>query len=286
MHPVMRRLHVSEMLILTLGTTIVAAPLAIRAAQNPAAVSTSQTQASRPLAFDVVSVVERDANSPVNIIVGIKLTPGRLVDQCANLDALVSFAFDLPPLFQAQGLPDWSSGGACGAGNHANTYEVVATMPANTTTDQAREMMKTLLAQRFKLTAHWETKNMPVYALVVGKGGFKLKPADRNAPPTYATDMGPCPPEDPHCHILPLSAGPISVLASFLGRFLGRPVIDQTGLTDRYDIALKWAGDNADDPSLPSLPTALREKFGLELKSETGPVQILIVDHVEKPTPN
>lgn len=274
--------------ICTLIVATIAVPAAIRAAQSsgPPASQQTQPQATTKLSFDVASIVERDANSSVNIVVGIKLTPGRLIDQCANLQALVSFAFNLPPFFQAQGLPDWASGGACGPGNHANTYEVAATMPPNTTIEQARQMMQTLLADRFKLTAHWDTKDMPVYALVTGKSGFKLKPADPNAPPKYATAMGPCPAEDPHCHILPLSDGPISVLASFLGNFLGRPVVDQTGLTNKYDISLKWAGDNASDSSLPSLPTALREKFGLELKSETGPIQILVIDHVEKPTPN
>lgn len=245
-----------------------------------------QTHALAPLSFDAASIVERDGHSPEDVIVGIKLSPGRLVDQCANLQALVSFAFNLPPLFQAQGLPNWASGGACGLGNHANTYEVEATMPPNTTTDQARQMMQTLLAERFKLATHWEARNMSVFALVVGKDGFKLKPTDPNAPPTYATDTGPCPQDDPHCHILPLSPGPISVLASFLGRFLGRPVIDQSGVSGKYDISLRWAGDNADDPSLPSLPTALREKFGLELKSETAPINLLVIDHVEKPSPN
>jgi uncharacterized protein (TIGR03435 family) len=63
-------------------------------------------------------------------------------------------------------------------------------------------------------------------------------------------------------------------------------VIDRTGLTDNYNIDLKWAGDTATDSPLPSLPAALREKFGLELKPEVGPVNILVIDHVEKPSPN
>ena len=270
----------------TFGTVTGLAIITVFAVSTACAQSQSQPQPTTKLRFDVVSIVERDAHSPVDIIVGIKLLPGRLVDQCANLQALLSFAFNLPPLLQTRGLPDWARGGACGPGNHANTYEVEATMPPDTTTDQARQMMQTLLAERFKLIMHWETKEMPVYALVVGTGGFKLKPADPNAPPKYATDMGPCPQDDLHCHILPLSPGPISVLASFLGRFTGRPVIDQSGVTGKYDISLKWAGDNADNPSLPSLPTALREKFGLELKSETAPVNVFVLDHVEKPSPN
>lgn len=279
----MRRQILFRTLLLALGMTIIAAPGEIRA---QGVQTTAPTQTAAKKAFDVVSIVERNAQSSDNVIVGIRITPGRLVDQCANLQALISFAFDLPPLFQARGMPDWASGGACGPGNHANTYEVQATMPANTTVEQTRQMMQTLLADRFKMVSHWETKDMPLYVLVVGKDGFKLKPVDPNAPPAPAPALGPCPQDDAHCHILPLPAGSISVLASFLERFLRRPVIDQTGLTGKYDISLKWASDTAADSSLPSLPAALREKFGLELKSETGPVQTLVIDQVEKPTPN
>jgi uncharacterized protein (TIGR03435 family) len=95
-----------------------------------------------------------------------------------------------------------------------------------------------------------------------------------------------CPPEDPGCHFFGGGSSPISVLASMLSRNAGRPVIDRTGLTGNYNTDLKWANETATDSPLPSLPAALREKFGLELKPEVGPVNILVIDHVEKPSPN
>jgi uncharacterized protein (TIGR03435 family) len=76
------------------------------------------------------------------------------------------------------------------------------------------------------------------------------------------------------------------VLASSLSISAGRPVIDQTGLAGNYNLNLQWAGDTTADSPLPSLPAALREKFGLELKPQVGPVSTLVIDHVEKPSPN
>jgi len=76
------------------------------------------------------------------------------------------------------------------------------------------------------------------------------------------------------------------VLASLLSLSAGRPVIDQTGLPGNYNLDLKWAGDTTTDSPLPSLPAALREKFGLELKPQVGPVNSLVIDHVEKPSAN
>jgi uncharacterized protein (TIGR03435 family) len=147
-------------------------------------------------------------------------------------------------------------------------------------------MMQTLLANRFKLMVHWETRNLPVYSLVVAQGGFKLKPSDpKDDPPRAPGSIG-CPPDDRACHIIPLGSAPISALAAFLASSLGRPVIDRTGLTDSYRIDLRWAGDSSPNSSLPSLPTALKDAFGLELKPDTGPVQVLVIDLVEKPSAN
>jgi len=147
-------------------------------------------------------------------------------------------------------------------------------------------MMQTLLADRFKLVVHWEKKEVPIFALVIGKGGFKLQPSDpAKDSPVPPQSIG-CPPEDPGCHNIVAGSGPISVLASLLSLSAGRPVIDQTGLLGNYNLDLKWAGDTTTDSPLPSLPAALREKFGLELKPQVGPVNTLVIDHVEKPSAN
>jgi uncharacterized protein (TIGR03435 family) len=175
-------------------------------------------------------------------------------------------------------MPAWGNV-VCGP-EFTNTYDFQATMPAETTEDQARQMMQTLLADRFKLAIHWETKTMPVYALVVASGGFKLK-SDYHPPP----DAYHCPSGDAQCHRLGFS-GSLSQLAGDLGFVAGRPVIDRTGVNGNYDYVLKWASDTATDSPLPSLSTSLRENLGLELRSQNGPVDVLVIDHAEKPTPN
>jgi uncharacterized protein (TIGR03435 family) len=126
---------------------------------------------------------------------------------------------------------------------------------------------------------------MSGYELVVAPGGFKLKPTNR------ADDQRPlgslfCPADDRNCRLFALGSAPTSQLASALSANVGRPVVDRTGLTETYFFDLLWASPEAPASSLPSLPTGLREKFGLELKSFTGPIDTFIVDHAERPSPD
>jgi|SRR5882724_11296802 len=243
-------------------------------------------QTATKLSFEVASVKEwMDGKGPENLTtVGVQFSGGRVIARCANLNVLLSFAYHLTISVPRTGIPSWGKG-ACG-GNYADTFAIEAALPAGTTDEQARQMMQTLLADRFKLVVHWEKKDMPIFALVIGKGGFKLQPSDpAKDTPTPPHSIG-CPTEDPACHNIVEGSAPISVLASMLSVSAGRPVIDQTGLTGNYNLDLKWAGDTATDSPLPSLPAALREKFGLELKPQVAPVNTLVIDHVEKPSGN
>ncbi len=284
MHAAVRPLPFLKTLLFTLGATIIVAPATIRAAQSSAPAAPSQT-AAKP-SFDVASIIERNPQSSDNIIVGMSITKGRLTDQCATLKSSLYFAFNLTDISPLEGLPDWADA-SCGRGtNHANTYQIEATMPPDTTDAQVRQMMQSLLADRFKLAFHWEKKEMPVYDLVVGKGGFKAKPVPPDAPPVYGSSLWPCPTEDPRCNMFPGAPGTISGLADILGPFVGRPVIDKTGIQGNYDRMLKWAGTASIGSMLPSLPSLLQEKYGLELKSDKAPVDVLVIDHAEKPTPN
>jgi hypothetical protein len=122
-------------------------------------------------------------------------------------------------------LPDWAST-PCSDISHANTYEFQATMPPDTSVPEMRQMMQAFLADRFKLTVHSETKNMPVYALVIGPGGFKLKPSDPKDDPPRATGSIGCPLDDRLCHIMVMGSTPISKFADLLSRVIGRPIID------------------------------------------------------------
>lgn len=253
-------------------------------AATPAPQPTVSSQNTTPLSFDAASIKERDDSVPLSIV-GLQFFPGRLVAHCVTLRSFMFYAYNLTLSSPVEGLPDWAAA-PCSDFSTKDTYDFQATMPPETAPQQARQMMQSLLAERFKLAIHWEKRNMPVYELVVAPGGFKLKQSDPKDDPPIAPHSIGCPQEDRGCHNIVTGSTPIPAFVGILGSVVGRPVIDKTGLTGAYYLNLKWAGDTAADSPLPSLPAALREQFGLELKSETGPVDVLVIDHVEKPTPN
>jgi uncharacterized protein (TIGR03435 family) len=264
---------------------LVCALHAIEAQDQSETQSQRQTEVTAPLSFDAASVKEwGPGEAPAgDYMAGVEVFPGRVASDCANLASLLSFAYHLTLSTPKVGMPDWGRAG-CGAG-FTNIFRIEATMPAGTTNEQARQMMQTLLANRFKLAFHWEKKEMPIYVLVVASGGFKLKPSDPNDKAPLPAEVLRCPPDDPHCRKA-AGSGSISDLAGLLGGLVGRPVVDETGLAGNYRFFLKWASDDTPNSTLPSLATLLKEQFGLELKSGKGPLDVFVIDHVEKPTPN
>ncbi|HKE83577.1 MAG TPA: TIGR03435 family protein [Vicinamibacterales bacterium] len=150
------------------------------------------------------------------------------------------------------------------------------------TLDQARAMMRSMMADRFKLTYHWDKRPARVYALSVSPQGHKLgdleSPCQRpDVPAVFSTAAGPT-----MCMSIPQ-------LMVDLRRRVDRPIIDRTGLTGRYAIARNWSGREPwapVDPSDASVFTAVRERFGLRLDPANDPVDTLIIDHIERPTPN
>ena len=146
--------------------------------------------------------------------------------------------------------------------------------------EQSALMLRPLLADRFKLKVHQETKTIPVYSLVVAKSGFKLKQSQEpEARYGMVTNWG-------RIYIRAGAIGTRFIVG--LSNFTGRMVIDKTGLTGWYDIDLKWTPDDelAKGASGPTLFTALEEQLGLKLVSTKAPVDVLVVDHVERPTEN
>jgi uncharacterized protein (TIGR03435 family) len=146
--------------------------------------------------------------------------------------------------------------------------------------EQAALMLRPLLADRFKLKIHHETKTLPIYALVVAKSGFKLKQSqEAEARHGMMTNWG-------RIQIRAGSIGDRFIVG--LSNFTGRIVIDKTGLTGWYDIDLKWTsnGELAKGASGPTLFTALEEQMGLKLIPEKAPVDVLVVDHIERPSEN
>jgi uncharacterized protein (TIGR03435 family) len=270
-----------------LTATVAASLLAVLPQRVSPRNQPAQGQNSTPMQFDVASIREwKSGEGPKGAFVaGVEIAPGKVYSECANLDSMLLFAYRLTRSPRVTGAPDWAHA-SCGAAGFNGTFAIQANTPDGTTDGTARQMMQTLLAERFKLAVNWEKKDMPVYALVVGAGGFKLKPSDPKGDPPRAPGSLGCPPEDRARRIMAMGSASLADFAGAMGGIVGRPVIDKTGLVGTYYLDLKWAGDTSLDSPLPSLPAALREEFGLDLKSETGPVDALVVDHVEKPTPN
>jgi uncharacterized protein (TIGR03435 family) len=177
---------------------------------------------------------------------------------------------------QISGGPPWAN---------ADHFDIAAksegegTLPAA----QARQMFQALLASRFQLKVHMETTDVPEYALAVGKTGIKMKLAGPDAKPggsTRGTDKG---------LRMDVTRGSMAQLARQLSNTAGRPVIDKTGLTGLYAYTLEWFPADRVPPAdliAPSMFSALQEQLGLHLESTRGPVEKLVIDHVEKPTEN
>jgi uncharacterized protein (TIGR03435 family) len=169
-------------------------------------------------------------------------------------------------------------------------YMIVAKADGVAPQDKILLMLQTLLADRLKLAVHRETKEMPVYALVVSKGGPKLQEAKEDG----ATQIGGDGDE------IVFERASMPQLAATLTRTVERPVVDATGLKGLYNFRLAWADDSRPNPNAPSAGvvgasdpadppsvfTALQERLGLKLESRKAPVEVLVIDHIEKPSAN
>lgn len=200
-----------------------------------------------------------------------------------TLCMLIRMAYDVTSI-QIAGLPEWSH-----QLKQSAWYQVEARAETGTvlTLDQARAMLRALLSDRFNLRFHREARDAPVYALVVDKPGHKLSTTDIACPVAGATRMISFPPGTL------ISCKPdmsMSQLVYVLDRELDRPVVDKTGLAGRYALVLKFTP--ADSPAVaaagaaPSIFTAVKEQLGLRLEPSTEPVDALVIDQVEPPTPN
>jgi uncharacterized protein (TIGR03435 family) len=207
-----------------------------------------------------------------------------------------SFTFDFPPggrfsgrnlavqnlLRIAYELQDYQISGGQGWISSAG-FDIEARAAAGTGElpgKQVREMVQSLLADRFHLALHRETRPLPIYALIVGKTGPKLQAADSDAASNWSQKMGQ----------LITQKMSMTALASILTFDLKRPVRDETGLRGDFAFTLEWThGLGESDggiPSRPSLFTAVQEQLGLKLESTKGPVEVFVIDHVERPSAN
>ena len=193
---------------------------------------------------------------------GLSIGNDRVDGQNCTFRQLLTRAYDVKD-YQVVG-PDWIT---------TNRYVVGAKAPAGTTKEQLPLMLQTLLAQRFKLALHRETRQLPMFALVVDKKGLKLKTVDE----AQGVEFG-----------MRRIAGHVQLsgLAVLLTRLTEYPVIDETNTPGTFDVKLDWIAE--DKMSMPSaISEALQSQAGLKLEAKKGPVEVLIIDHVEKvPTEN
>ena len=155
--------------------------------------------------------------------------------------------------------------------------------------EQRQAMITAMLVDRFHLKVHTESKTLPVYELVVAKDGPKLTASA--VPPPDAANPDPFGKMDVHNTDISATGVTLSQLAGNLSFPLDRTVIDKTGLTGRYDFRLRWtadtvAADSAVADAPPNLFMAIQEQLGLKLQPAKGPVETLVIDHVEQPSEN
>ena len=209
------------------------------------------------------------------------------VQMILNLQELIASAYDVPFGFEGRriiGGPDWmrSQRYQIDAKIDDSQFAAMQKLAPYDQRTQVKLMQQALLADRFKLKVHFETREMPAFELVVAKGGPKLTPA---ATPGERTQLG-------------MLNDTFTATNATLDQWIhspfmgGRNVINRTGLDGAYDFSLKWSNrtDAADPqdgaPGEPTLFTAVQEQLGLKLVPTKAPVEVIVVDHIEQPSEN
>lgn len=316
-----------------LAVALVSTALAPLRPQSQTATSTAQSHtpdwqitAGGKMAFDTATVIQNTARSSITGS-DFPLGPGDVYDATGGrfgaknlpLITYIFFAYKITnnqEQFLLSQLPKWVI---------TDRFDIQAKVQGNPTKDQMRLMMQALLADRFRLAVHYETRQVPVYALLVDQGG-KLGPllqkhADDSPCPEVSLVPSPAPAAPPQAfdRRFPAPCGgivgmvasapgrlrsgarnvPMKLIASSLtGSLTGvdRPVLDKTNLTGMFDFAVEFTpqysagsplGPNFQpDPSGPTFVQALKEQLGLTLEAQMGPEDFLIIDYIEEPLPN
>ena len=320
-----------RLLIPAAGGLALALPLALGALDPPVRAQAAPT-------FEVASI---KPNKGSDGRVGMMMQPGgRYTATNVTLAMLISNAYQLQggrgggpgaPNPQIINAPSWIN---------TERYDITAKADADVQPNQFPELLKSLLADRFKLAAHKESREFPVYDLMLARADGKLGPALKPVPADCAAMIaargrggrpggpggagerggpggpgagarGPIAPPEPGqpmpCGMMRFGPGnmvsggtDVAQIASSLTPWVGRNVVDKTGLTAGYAFELKWTPEQMPqgggpppgsgippiDPNGPSIFTAVQEQLGLKLESSKGPVDVVVIDHVEQPTPD
>jgi uncharacterized protein (TIGR03435 family) len=289
---------VGKALLAAAGMLAIAVPLAfglINAPQMLAQSATAEPSGPKPK-FEVASIKRDKSDGHHN---SIRIAPGgKLFVTNDSLRALILMAYRIENS-QLIGGPAWINS------DRFDIRAEAATAPredphkmseAQLEAFEEREQLRlqALLQDRFQLKLHRETRKLPIYALIVAKHGPKLRETPASTAPYKHRHLSFSPGQ------LYAVGVPLRFFAKQLSNQLGRPVVDKSGLKGIYDFTLKWTPERSQRKLFgpeskglptstsngPSIFTALREQLGLKLKAERGPVEVLVIDHVERPSPN
>jgi uncharacterized protein (TIGR03435 family) len=257
-----------KLLVAAAAFSAVAGPIILGIAGAPLL----RAQSPAPLVFEVASVKLRIPTGGIFIRkllhdVPFRISGSHVSASRRTVTELICDAYDVNE-FEISGAPSWAS-------QNGDRYDIEAnaigeTAPAMA---QVRLMFQSLLADRFQLKLHRDSKQLPGYHLVIGKRGSKLKPVPPDAPPSKRQ-------------------GSIDQLVSELSRVLNRPVIDKTGLSGVFEYTMDWLRldqvrrVDPDGLETAELSSLVEESLGLKLESAKDQVTILAIDHVEKPSEN
>ena len=277
-----------------------------------------QAQSVPPAAtpkVDVVSIKPCKPGAGAQFVVGGNSSPGRLSTGCAHLadfdnTGLIQQAYNRyadghltsARIIPIEGGPDWI---------HSETFEIDARSDGHPSIQMMLgPMMQAILADRFKLRIHRQTRQGPVYELALGKGSPKLKPLQDGSctPVLVGHPLPPLASGQHYCRNLVspgsinFEGGTLTMLAGLLGLILDRPVIDKSGITNYFEIHLVFSADDSapsrpsttdpgppaavSSPDAPGIFQVIQEQLGLKLAPAKGPVDVLVIDHVERPSEN
>lgn len=257
----------------------------------------AQQQTAAPV-FDVVSIRVVPPNAPPTTrdqYFSPVLPGGQFIDSREGLMVMICFAYDCKnPDKQMLGLPNWAKSQSYAvAAKPADGFPV---LPPDQNREQVRLMMRAMLADRFHLRLHTESRPEGIYKLELAKGGMKLKEVDPPVPPAPVGNVNAATRNDGGIRMIARKST-MERLATTLNLLTGRPVVDDTGLTGYYDFDVTWKGPDLPDGRAPEtqfgstelvglLISNMQSQFGLKLTSATGPVEYWVIDHIDPPTEN
>jgi uncharacterized protein (TIGR03435 family) len=227
--------------------------------------------AQAPRQFEVAvikpTLAGANAGTSFNLFEGGRI---RITNETVKL--LIRAAFEIQNA-QIVGGPGWLD---------TDRYDIEAKTgrPEKIERGELKPLLQSLLAERFNLQFHRETRELTVYALVVAKNGPRFKAKASGEVIAMNTHSGPGKSQ------LIGTGVSMDLLAGYIGNRLSRIVLDKTGLNETYNVTLEWAPEQGPESSEPSLVTALRKQLGLRLESQKSPAEVLVIDSLRKPSEN